>query len=324
MTFQILSLSGGGYLGLYTAEVLAALEARFGGPLARHFDLIAGASVGGILALGLAREVPAARLAEAFATQGPAIFPPRPATSWRALLDLPRQLGRPKFAGNALRRAIGGMIGETTPLGALSHPCLIPAFCLTTGQPRLFGAAEADRDLAAVEVALAGAAAPVYFPAIEIAGDFYADGGMYAATPDLLALHEAVHARGVAEEDIRVLSIGTVSAAFSLPRRMGGQLGLAQWTGRQRLVRALVASQQQSTAALLAARLGRRYLRLDAAPSAAQGRTISLENASPTAQRTLRALAAATAREALDSPVLAEMMAHRGAGEGREGRTSFS
>ena len=38
--FRILALSGGGYLGLYAAVVLAELEARVGEPLARRFDLI--------------------------------------------------------------------------------------------------------------------------------------------------------------------------------------------------------------------------------------------------------------------------------------------
>lgn len=48
--YRILSLAGGGHLGLYTACVLAELEARAGKPLGRCFDLIAGTSVGGILA----------------------------------------------------------------------------------------------------------------------------------------------------------------------------------------------------------------------------------------------------------------------------------
>ena len=51
--FRILALSGGGYLGLYTATVLAALEERSGVPLGQRFDLIAGTSVGGILAVGV-------------------------------------------------------------------------------------------------------------------------------------------------------------------------------------------------------------------------------------------------------------------------------
>ena len=40
MVFQILSLSGGGFLGLYTASVLAEIEQRTGRPLADSFDLI--------------------------------------------------------------------------------------------------------------------------------------------------------------------------------------------------------------------------------------------------------------------------------------------
>jgi len=56
---RILALAGGGYLGLYTATVLAETgEARVGEPLGRRFDLIAGTSVGAIAALAMAFEVP--------------------------------------------------------------------------------------------------------------------------------------------------------------------------------------------------------------------------------------------------------------------------
>ena len=53
-TYHLLSLAGGGFLGLYTVKVLELLEARAGIPLARHFDLLAGSSIGGLLALALA------------------------------------------------------------------------------------------------------------------------------------------------------------------------------------------------------------------------------------------------------------------------------
>ena len=54
MAFNILCLSGGGFLGLYTASVLAKIEEECGEPLHRKFDLIAGTSIGGILALAIA------------------------------------------------------------------------------------------------------------------------------------------------------------------------------------------------------------------------------------------------------------------------------
>jgi uncharacterized protein len=71
---RILSLSGGGYLGLFTAVALADLEAHAGRPLARRFDLIAGTSVGGILAIDLAFEVPMQTTVELFLNKGRAVF----------------------------------------------------------------------------------------------------------------------------------------------------------------------------------------------------------------------------------------------------------
>ena len=56
--FRILSLDGGGIRGLIPALVLAALEQRTGKPTAQLFDLIAGTSTGGVLALGLTRPGP--------------------------------------------------------------------------------------------------------------------------------------------------------------------------------------------------------------------------------------------------------------------------
>lgn len=73
-TYHVLALSGGGYRGLYTATVLSELEAVLGQPIARHFDLICGTSVGGLLALGLAAEIPAVELKALFEENGKEIF----------------------------------------------------------------------------------------------------------------------------------------------------------------------------------------------------------------------------------------------------------
>ena len=73
-TYHVLALSGGGYRGLYTATVLAELEAVLGRPIASHFDLICGTSAGGMLALGLAAEIPASELKALFEDEGGRIF----------------------------------------------------------------------------------------------------------------------------------------------------------------------------------------------------------------------------------------------------------
>ena len=77
--FRILSLDGGGIRGIFTATVLADLEANYlgGGPIGEYFDLLVGTSTGGIIALGLAAGISASQLSDLYLTRGKEIFPPR-------------------------------------------------------------------------------------------------------------------------------------------------------------------------------------------------------------------------------------------------------
>jgi uncharacterized protein len=50
---RILSIDGGGIKGALPASFLATIEKTTGEPIVDHFDLIAGTSTGGIIALGL-------------------------------------------------------------------------------------------------------------------------------------------------------------------------------------------------------------------------------------------------------------------------------
>src|ERR1700683_4076735 len=76
--FRILAIDGGGIRGIYPASVLAGLEESYlgGGSIADYFDLIAGTSTGGIIALGLAAGFTAADLRELYVCRGGEIFPP--------------------------------------------------------------------------------------------------------------------------------------------------------------------------------------------------------------------------------------------------------
>jgi patatin-like phospholipase/acyl hydrolase len=56
--FRILSIDGGGIRGLAPALVLAALEQHLPEPLHTYFDLVAGTSTGGIIALALTKPEP--------------------------------------------------------------------------------------------------------------------------------------------------------------------------------------------------------------------------------------------------------------------------
>ncbi len=65
MTKRILSIDGGGIRGILPLALLTEIEARRG-PCANLFDMVAGTSIGGIIATGLAHRVPAKSLSEDF------------------------------------------------------------------------------------------------------------------------------------------------------------------------------------------------------------------------------------------------------------------
>jgi patatin-like phospholipase/acyl hydrolase len=315
--FHILSLSGGGYFGLYTISVLAGIEEAAGRPLARNFELLAGTSVGGIIALGLAAEVPAAKIKSAFERNGTAIFSERPAptTWWETVRDLARYVRKPKYQPDALRRTIIDLVGEETRIGDLKHPVIVPAVNLTKGRPQVFKTPHhidfrTDLHLKVVDVALATSAAPTYFPVAEVGDALYADGGLYANSPDLLALHEAEHFFERPMPAIHLLSIGTTTSQFSFAHAQGRQLGSFGWWREQRLVNVIIASQQHSVDFMMGHRLADRYLRLDADQSKEQERHLALDVATEDAQRTIRGLAAATVQSHINDARLKTFLSH--------------
>lgn len=309
MPFQILSLSGGGFLGLYTISVIADLERNLGRPFATCFDLLAGTSVGGIIALGLAAETPAEKIRSAFETNGHLIFSDRPAPTTRLgrAQDFLRSLFSPKYTAENLRKTIEQVVGPNTTIADLRHPVLIPTVNLTKGRPQVFKTShhptfQFDHKLKVVDVALATSAAPTYFPVAEIGDQFFADGGLYANSPDLFALHEAEYFFNVRNEDIWLLSVGTSTTEFSFSHSTGRDLGVWQW-GR-RLAQTMISSQQLSVDFIAKHKLNDRYLRIDEVQSREQERDLDLDIATSSAQKTIRGIAYGSSQSISPNPVL--------------------
>lgn len=299
--FRILSLAGGGYLGLYTASVLARLEAEAGEPLGRRFDLIAGTSVGGILALALAFEIPMEKVVRLFVRDGRKVFSPRglPNGTVSKLLDLSRAVVGPKYSGNALRATLVDWFGRRT-LADAAHHVVVPAVNVTRAQTKVFKTPHApgstgDEAVRAVDVAMATSAAPAYFPLVRIGNELFADGGLFAVAPDEVALHEAEHFMGVDLRTVSMLSIGTATAGYRPPAGVTHDAGAVGWLADGRLILTMVSVQQQHVVAMLEDRLGPRYLRLDA-PWPTDAR-LGIDVATSAAADTLMRLAARTMAE---------------------------
>lgn len=315
--FQSLALTGGGYRGLFTAQVLCTIEEHLGEPIGRRFDLIAGTSIGGIVALAVAFEIPMRRVVDAFVGHGESIFPPSapPRGPIGHIIDLLRHRQRPRYSSEPLRTVISELLGADTRLGDALHPVLIPAVNVTTGVPQIFKTPHLaqwvrDQRYRAVDVALATSAAPTFFELAEIDKQRYTDGGLFANAPDLIALHEAEHFLGVPPSAQRMLSIGTTGQSYSLSHSMGRGLGIGDWMQGQRLLSVMISAQQQFAIQHVAHRLGERHLRLDRDTPAAQAQDLGLDRANAVARDTLIGLGSKTASDAL-SAQLAPFLQHR-------------
>jgi patatin-like phospholipase/acyl hydrolase len=294
-------LSGGGYLGLYSAAVLAALEQHIGEPIGRRFDLIAGTSVGGIIAAAVAFELPLAGIVDYFRRHGTEVFSPRakPSGAVGRLLDLSRAVLGPKYASAGLRNALAERLGQAT-LGQALHPLLLPAVNVTRSLTKVFKtphakASRGDEEVLVLDAVMAACAAPAYFASVAIGDCLYADGGMFAVAPDQVALHEAEHFMAIDPALVRMLSIGTATVGYQPAEGVAADAGAVGWLSDGRLIMTLIAVGQQHVQAMMEDRLGERYLRLDAQWPAQAG--LGIDIATPQAAETLLELAAGTMRE---------------------------
>jgi patatin-like phospholipase/acyl hydrolase len=206
--FQILTLDGGGIRGLFAAAVLAAIEDDLRIKIIDHFDLIAGTSTGGIIAIALGLGLTPREIVNFYLDEGASIFrnPMGIATV--------RQYFRSKFDNGPLIQALQKYFGDKT-FGASSKRLVIPSYNLGEDDVYIFRTAHhvrlrRDYKVPAWKVAQATSAAPTYFPASRNVDQLrLIDGGVWANNPTMVAYIEAVGTLGISSDEIRILNIGT-------------------------------------------------------------------------------------------------------------------
>ncbi len=230
--FRILSIDGGGICGILPAAVLSELELRFlgGKSIADYFDLIAGTSTGGIIALGLAHGLTGAQVRDLYLERGNLIFPPT--SKLGRLVRLIRQGHRTVYERKPLEDELLRMFGETTFGKARTRLC-IPSFEGRHGEPWIFKTPhhpdyKKDRHERMVRVALSTAAAPTFFEALPNNGYLMVDGGIWANNPVMNALVDVLACYDVDRSQIEILSLGCGETTFKVDdRRARG--GLLHW-----------------------------------------------------------------------------------------------
>lgn len=240
--YRILTIDGGGIKGVFAASLLAEFETSLGSPLVECFDLIAGTSTGGIIAIGLGLGLSAQEILNFYEKNGPAIFAGRRGRSLRPLFAA-------KYNSKPLHDALMEAFSDKL-LGESTTRLLIPSLNLDTGEVHVFKTAHhtcfvRDYKEKAVDVALATAAAPTYFPTHHLGtGEPLVDGGMWANNPMGAAAVEAIGVLGWPRGDVKLLGVGcTESPPDTANRRSRGLLNY--WA--KRLVSIFMAGQSSSS-----------------------------------------------------------------------------
>ena len=195
--FKILCIDGGGIKGLFSAQVLAEFEEAYKTNTSDHFDLVCGTSTGGIIALGVAAGIPMSQIVDFYKNKGPEIFCQKYkiGSVGELLFSLKQAIVKSKYSEKHLRKALEDVFKDRKIESSQNLLC-VPAFNITTSTPRIFKKdyehLNQDGNKTFVEVALATAAAPTYFPVQEIDSVQYVDGGLFANNPIMVGLTEAV------------------------------------------------------------------------------------------------------------------------------------
>ena len=216
--------------GIYTAAFLDRVcdqqARRTGGELldiGLGFDLIVGTSTGAIVGCAAAVGCPMHRVVKLYRENGPQIFPHRIRSKLSAVY---RALAGRRFVRSgdvALRRALKDVL-ETTTLSDVYHKrgisMCIPTVLMSSHRAWVFKktpiSGVRDDDYSLVDICLATSAAPVYrsLAAIDApestsdAQQVFADGGLWANNPVMVALTDAI---AIADDDqpIEIFSLGT-------------------------------------------------------------------------------------------------------------------
>jgi len=226
---RILAIDGGGIRGIIPARFCQQIEHLANTRVCEMFDLIAGTSTGGIIALGLVRPAEedfvqgAESLLSLYEKKGSEIF-----SNPKRFIG---NLRRPKYNAKALERAIYDYFKEVR-LSQAVKPVMVTCYDIGLRRPIVLRSWEAEKDSGKDclmrEAARATSAAPTYFAPASINEQTLVDGGIYANNPSAVAYAEARQLWP--NEEIMLVSVGTGSI-IAEPHLYNEAVnwGLARW-----------------------------------------------------------------------------------------------
>jgi patatin-like phospholipase/acyl hydrolase len=236
----ILSIDGGGIRGIIPAIVLAEIERRLNRPISSIFNIVAGTSTGGILAVGLSKpgehgspQYSARDLVSLYTEYGNTIFS-RP---WWFKLRSLWGLVEEKYLADPFEKLLVEKFGDTRFKDSLTNT-IIPCYETEDAFPFFFKShrakSEEGYDFPMRDVVRSTTAAPTYFEPHQVKASFgdkiysQVDGGVFANNPAMCAYVEALKLYPEADSCI-MISLGTGMTHRKLPFKKIKRWGLVNW-----------------------------------------------------------------------------------------------
>ena len=292
-TIKVLAIDGGGIRGIIPAFILGEIHTRLKRDLCEVFDLIAGTSTGGIIALGIGTRSNSGQpyspqeLLDLYVRNGPAIFR-------KSFLTPVRQLFLPKYPAAPLEAVLEHYF-QATELSAALTPLLISSYDLQGQVPFFFKshriAQDSSYNFRLTSVARATSAAQTYFAPAHLKSGSYefalVDGGVFVNNPAMAAYAEARTLYPDAEE-MTVLSVGTGDRQDQIRYTQAEKWGLLGWA--RQIVPVFMDSVSEAVDYELKTMPGCAYYRLQVSPLA--GASGEMDDADPENVRRLQNVAA--------------------------------
>ena len=237
---KILSIDGGGIRGVIPAMILHRIEERLKKPIAHVFDYIAGTSTGGVISLLLAKPktgsttepmYSAEDIIELYTDHGRDMFRRSRGYQMQTLNGWLRN----KYPEQSVLSTLQGYLdrGERHTMKEALTKVFVTSYDIERRR-HVYLRSYGSVDFYMSDAARATAAAPTYFPSVEITNTkrdltyHLIDGGMVANNPSLMVLADAIRINEPGNKYL-VVSLGTGSYEEPIRHQKARRRGLFGW-----------------------------------------------------------------------------------------------
>lgn len=270
----ILSLDGGGMRGVIPATIIGHIEGLLHDlgdkrPFYSHFNLIAGTSTGGLIALALSNpnevNFETREIVNLYLDHGPSIFPKG---SPLLPLNVLGQIFTQKYDDLSFNALLKELF-EETPLAEALTPTMVVTYDYTNNRPHILSSYGTPKTLMRL-AARATSAAPTYFSPTTIYDDTSGshisliDGGVVANNPVLYAYREAKRLYPSAKRyHILSISTGGLTPSKEGGKALNGVIGWFDPTRGTPIHKVYATSQMQTSDEIASTIDNLEYVRID-------------------------------------------------------------